>query len=149
MWAMTTSVTTPPATPAATTALSATVDRFLAAVTAGRGGDLRALYAAGAVLDATVPGRAFQLVGPERIAEQYSRWYDEPGTFDDFVRQPWRGGEALRYVFRSHQGGVPYAAQHCHVLELDADGAIRRDTFLCGGRWTDDLLARMVAEHAG
>jgi hypothetical protein len=146
MWAMTTDVTTPPA---ATTALSATVDRFLAAAAAGRGGDLRALFAADAVLDATVPGRAFQLAGPERIAEQYARWYDEPGTFDDLVRQPWAGGEAVRYALRSHQGGVPYAAQQCHVFEIDAHGAIRRDTFFCGGRWSDDLLARMVAENAG
>lgn len=134
-------------TTAGTTAAE-TVERFLAAALAGRGDDLRALYAADAVLDATVPGWRFARTGPDNIARQYAGWFSEPGTFDELVRMPTPTGEAVRYLVRSQEDGVPYVAHHMHVFEIGDDGRIRRDTFFCGGRWDAALQARMAQENA-
>jgi hypothetical protein len=145
MRAMTTTALDPlAATPSATAAV---VDRFLVAAEAGRGGDLVALYAADAVLDATVPHWRFQLTGPERIAAQYSAWFSEPGVFEELVRMPTPTGEAVRYAIRSTADGTPYVAHHSHLFEVDEAGAIVRDTFFCGGRWGESLLARMAEEQ--
>jgi hypothetical protein len=38
---------------------------------------------------------------------------------------------------------VPHAAHHCHVLVVDDDGLIARDTVFCGGRWDAARLAKM------
>ena len=128
--------------------LSATIDRFLAAAQAGRGDQIRALYADDAVLDATVPSWRFQLRGPDRISRQYTGWFSEPGVFDELVRLPVAGGESVRYLIRSQEDGERYVAHHCHFFEVGADGLIQRDTFFCGGRWGDELVARMAAEQA-
>lgn len=132
-----------------TTTDTSTVERFLAGARAGSGDDIRPLYAVDAVLDATVPGWRFRLDGPDAIAAQYAGWFSEPGTFDELAVLPVLGGAAVRYLVRSHEGGVPYAAHHCHLFEIGDDGLITRDTFFCGGRWGDELLAEMAEAQRG
>jgi hypothetical protein len=93
-----------------------------------------------------VPDWRFAVHGPEAVARQYSAWFKDPGTFEEFERHPVDGGEVLVYLLTWEEGGVPHAAHHCHVLQFDADGRIAGDRFFCGGRWDAAHLAEMAAE---
>jgi hypothetical protein len=126
-----------------TTVTTAAIDRFLDGVVAGAGID-PAVYAADAVLDATVPGWRFSASGPEGIADAYRRWFADPGAFEELDRLPIPGGEVVRYFLTWVERGLVHAAHHCHVLLLDDGGLIRRDTVFCGGRWDAGLLAQMA-----
>lgn len=133
---------------------STTVDRMLDAIAAGRGRDLAPLYADDAVLDATVPNWRFHVHGADAIGAQYAGWFSHPARFEELCRRPVPGGEVVNYFLEWQEAGVPYGAHHCHVLELDADGRIARDTVFCGGRWDAALMAAMAdadakAGHAG
>ncbi len=133
-----------------TTTTSTTVDRFLAAVAAGRAGGLAALYAPHAVLDATVPNWRFQVRGAAAIASQYARWFTHPGRFEELDRAAFAGGEVVSYLLTWEEHGVPHAAHHCHVLAIDATGYITSEKVWSGGRWDAALLAEMgAAGHAG
>ena len=125
--------------------MSDSVSRLLDAATAGDGVP-EGVFAADAVLDATVPGWRFAKTGPEAIARQYAGWFADPGEFEELIRRPVDGGEVVTYLFAFAKNGVPHAARHCHVFELAEDGRIRRDTMFCGGQWDAALLARMAAE---
>ena len=126
-----------------------TVDRLLELIADGRGAAVAELCAEGAVLDATVPGWRFHCRGPQAIAEQYARWFANPGRFEELDRQVVHDGEVVTYLVASEEGGVPFAAHHCHRITLDADGRITGDRFFCGGRWDAALLAAMEeADHA-
>lgn len=122
------------------------VDRFLEAVAGGAGLPV-ALYAAGAHLDATVPGWRFAAEGPEAITAEYGRWFAAPGRFEELDRTPIPGGEVVTYLLTWVEDGVPHAAHHCHRLRLDEDGRIASDTVFCGGRWDAALLAQMAEER--
>jgi hypothetical protein len=50
----------------------------------------------------------------------------------------------VQYLLTWVENGVPHAAHHLHVLEVD-DGKITADTVVCGGRWPAGLLADMQA----
>lgn len=127
-----------------------TVDRLLAAIESGAGGTVADLYADGALLDATVPGWRFALRGSDAVARQYGTWFAAPAAFEELVRLAVDHGEVVTYLLTWDEGGVPHAAHHCHVLELDARGRIARDLFFCGGRWDAARLAEMAAaQHAG
>jgi hypothetical protein len=118
------------------------VTRLLDAVTAGTGTP-EGVFAAEAVLDATVPGWRFSVRGESAIREQLAEWYADPGEFEDLSRTPVPGGEIVRFLLTWTEHGVPHAAHQSHLIEFDADGRISRDTMFCGGRWDAGLLAQM------
>ena len=125
------------------------VDSFLDAVSAGCGVPAE-LFAADAVLDATVPGWRFAARGADAVARQYSDWFAASGVFEELDRLDVGGGEVVCYLLTWLERGIPHAAHHCHVLRFAADGRINRDRFFCGGRWDAGLLAEMAAaNHAG
>lgn len=147
---MTTTMTPLPNTTATPPAsLSPTVDRFLDAVCSG-GGVPADLLAADMVLDATVPDWRFAAHGRVAVARRYGDWFAAPAQFEELERSAFAGGEVVTYLLTWEERGVPHAAHHCHVLELDGDGRIGRDRFFCGGRWDAARLAEMAcAQHAG
>jgi len=119
------------------------VDDFLAAV---RSATIPACtaWAPDAVLDATVPGWRFGMLGPDEIRAEYSGWFADPGEFLEFMRLPVPGGELVRYLLAWTEDGVPHLAHHMHVLEVEG-GLIRSDTVVCGGRWPAPLVSEMQA----
>lgn len=58
-------------------------------------------------------------------------------------------GELVELTLTWVEAGVPHLCHQAHLLELDPDGRITRDTMFCGGRWLADLLAEMEAADAG
>lgn len=122
-----------------------TVDRFLEAIASGDGVPTE-LFAADAVLDATVPGWRFPLRGAGRISAQYDGWCCHPATFEELQRLTVDGGEVVTYLLTWLVRGIPHAAHHIHVLRFDASGRIAADRFFCGGQWDAALLARMAVE---
>lgn len=118
------------------------VRAFLAAVAAGRGRELAALYADGATADCTVPNWRFTVSGNVAIGEQYAVWYADQAEFAELDVRTTPSGVVLTFLISWEEHGVPHAAHHCHLLDLDA-GEIVRDTVFCGGRWSAALLATM------
>jgi len=126
-----------------TTSPATTIDRFLAEICAGA--VTTAPYAPDATLDAVVPGWRLSATGADAIAEQYRGWFAHPAELEELRRLPTALGEVLEYTVAWTQDGVPHAARHIHVLELDDAGRITRDHVWCGGRWPAGLLAEMEA----
>jgi hypothetical protein len=120
------------------------VDEFLEAIAAGHGLP-ESVYAPHAVLDATVPGWRLRRTGPADIVAEYARWFADPARFEELERRPVPGGEVVTYMLAWSEDGVPHAAHHCHILDIDAaSGRIVHDTVFCGGRWNATLLAQMA-----
>jgi hypothetical protein len=119
------------------------VDRLLASIEAAS--VPAELYAPDARLDAVVPGWRFELVGGDAIAAEFGRWFDHPGTLEELRREPTATGEVVEYTVAWEEDGMPYAARHIHLLEVDDLGRIRSDHVWCGGRWPSPLLAQMEA----
>ncbi len=127
------------------TNISTSVDRLLELISQGRGSEAAALYAPHALLDATVPEWRFQKRGGQSIAEVWSRWFDEPGRFDELDRMRLPDGEVIRYVEASQSNGTTFTVHHCHVLTLDeTTGLIARHHVWCGGRWYPPRRAEMA-----
>ncbi len=123
---------------------SRTVERFLGAVVAGAGLPPD-LYAPDAVLDATVPEWRMRRTGPDAIVEEYRTWFADPGRFEELRRCPLAdGGEVVTYLLAWEEDGTPMASHHSHLLLLDDEDRIVRDTAFCGGRWPASLLAEMA-----
>jgi hypothetical protein len=121
------------------------VDRLLDLISTGRAGEGADLYAADALLDATVPGWRFQKRGGAAIAAVWASWFDEPGRFEELDRAPTPDGELVRYLVASEEDGRAFAAHHCHLLTLDeVSGLIVRHQVWCGGRWYADRLQEMA-----
>jgi hypothetical protein len=99
-------------------------------------------WADDAVLDATVPGWRFTCQGPAAIRVEYGKWFADVGHFETVRRESFAGGEVVEYLLVWEEHGVPHAAHHLHLIDV-ADGRIVRDTVMCGGRWSADLLAQM------
>jgi hypothetical protein len=87
--------------------------------------------------------------GPDAIRAEYSRWFADPGHFDELRRYPAGGGasEVVEYTLSWSENGVPHAGHHMHLLTV-RDGLIVADTVFCGGRWPAALLAEMEAADA-
>ncbi len=136
------------------TAANSAVDSFLSAVAGATIPDCDA-WSDHAVLDATVPNWRMHRYGPDAIRAEYSGWFADAGQFEHLHRVPIPGGELLEYDLTWVQEGVPHAAHHVHLLQVE-DDRIVRDTVVCGGRWPAALLAQMEASddqpparHAG
>jgi hypothetical protein len=127
------------------TADARAVDAFLSAVEHATIGSCTA-WAPEAVLDATTPGWRFRTRGPAAIRAEYAEWFADPGRFEELRRIPIPGGEVVQYLLTWTENGVPHAAHHMHVLEVQ-DGRIVVDTVMCGGRWPASRLADMQASQ--
>jgi hypothetical protein len=118
------------------------VDRFAAAIESGVrvGGDV---FAAEAVVDATVPNWRWTIRGGQAIADAFAGWFAHPGHFESLRRSPLTDGELLEFTLTWQENGVPHACHEAHRLTL-RDGRIVEDTVYCGGRWPAALLAEMA-----
>lgn len=105
------------------------------------------LFAADAVLDATVPLWRYETSGGEAIGRELGNWYRDPASIDKVVRRPIPGGVAVELDFSWEDGGVPHASHQLHLLTIDG-ATIAADTVFCGGRWNAELLAEMEAARA-
>lgn len=122
---------------------STAVDAFLAAVT-GATIPVCEAWHEDAVLSATVPNWRFHRYGADAIRTEYAGWFADPGEFEHLRRTAVPGGEVVEYDLVWVQAGVPHAAHHIHLLDLEGDRIVR-DTVVCGGRWPAALLAEMEA----
>jgi hypothetical protein len=106
------------------------------------------VWAADAVLDATVPNWRLHASGPDAIRAEYSRWFADPGKFEDLRRQQLDdgSGELVEYTLSWVENGVPHAGHHMHRLVV-RDDRIVADTVFCGGRWPASLLAEMESAN--
>ena len=118
------------------------VERYLAAI---EGAAMGACDALGPemTLDATVPNWRYQVEGGAAVRGELSRWFADPGTFEELERTPLPTGELVEFTLRWEEGGVPHAVHQAHVLDV-TDGWITRDRVWCGGRWSATLLAEMA-----
>jgi hypothetical protein len=123
------------------------VDRFLAAIAAGRFHEVDAL-AEDVEMDATVPHWRFSVRGAYAVRQMMSRWYADPGQFEELRRTPLPDGELVEFLLCWEERGVPHATHQIHVLELDGTGHITFDRVWCGGRWPAPLLAEMAEAAA-
>ncbi|MDQ1491157.1 MAG: hypothetical protein QOD57_3513 [Actinomycetota bacterium] len=102
-------------------------------------------WAAGAVLDAVVPGWRFSTTGAPAVEAQFRDWFRDPGVLEEVRRHATANGEVVELTVTWVENGVPHAARQAHVLELDGEGRIAHDHMWCGGRWPATLLAEMEA----
>ncbi len=122
------------------------VDLFLEAVCAATIETCDA-WAPDATLDATVPNWRFRRAGVPAIRETYRTWFADPGQIEHLRRERISTGEVVEYDLTWTEAGVPHAAHHVHVLDIEND-LIVADLVLCGGRWPASLLAEMEAADA-
>jgi hypothetical protein len=128
-----------------TTTATTAVDRLLHAVSTP-GTPIADIYAADAVLDATVPGWRFTVRGSQSIGYQFAEWFRDPATLEELDRHPTPTGEVVEYTVAWEEGGVPHAGHHVHVLTIDpTTDRITADHMWCGGRWPAPVLAQMEA----
>ncbi len=118
------------------------VDRLTAAIEAGVRIE-HGVFAAGAVVDATVPNWRWTIRGAEAILDTFAAWFADPGRFESLRRTPLPDGELLEFTLTWQENGVPHACHQAHRLTL-RDGGIVEDTVFCGGRWPAGLLAEMA-----
>src|SRR6202023_1266560 len=113
------------------TAMTNPVDRFTQAVeTASIGGV--GVFAADAVLDATVPNWRFTVSGSANIEAELARWFADPGRFEELTVTQLPDGALLEFVLAWEEDGEPHMAHQAHRLRL-RDGLISSDTAWCGG----------------
>lgn len=118
------------------------IDRLLADITAGTGIGPE-VFAADAVLDATVPNWRFSLTGEGHVRHQLSNWFADAGEFEEIERTPIGDGELVTFLLTWTERGELHAAHQAHVLQV-RDDRIVSDTMFCGGRWPAPLLAEMA-----
>lgn len=123
------------------------IEAFTAAIAAAAIPSLD-VFAADAVVDATVPNWRFTMRGADDIRQQFAHWFADPGHFEELRRTDLPDGAVVEFLLAWEEDGVPHAAHQLHHLTV-RDGRIVRDTVFCGGRWPAELLAEMEeAAHA-
>jgi len=118
------------------------VDALLAGIEAGAVPE--GVFSDDAVLDATVPNWRFTTRGAAAVRAELSRWYADPGTFEDLRRSRLADGELLEFTLTWAENGVTHMCHQAHILRL-RDGQVTSDTAFCGGRWPAPLIAEMTA----
>ena len=118
------------------------VSRYLDSIEQGAMGGCDAV-SSDIELDATVPNWRFAVHGSRAVLAELSRWYTDPGSFEELRRTPIPAGELVAFTLRWEADGVPHAAHQVHILEV-ADAHITRAQVWCGGRWPAALLAEMA-----
>jgi hypothetical protein len=118
------------------------IDALLAGIESGAlpGG----VFSQDAVLDATVPNWRFTTRGAGAVHAELSRWYADPGTFQDLRRNRLTDGELVEFTLMWEENGVTHMCHQAHILRL-RDGLVASDTAFCGGRWPAPLIAEMAA----
>ena len=108
------------------------IDQFLAGIASARiPGDV---FHDEAVLDATVPNWRYQVHSATAVRAEFSKWYADPGRFDDVRRTNIPGGELVEFTLSWNEDGVEHRCHQAHVLQLQGDRVVK-DTAWCGGRW--------------
>jgi hypothetical protein len=120
------------------------VDELVAGIEAGA--VPASVFSADAVLDATVPNWRFSLRGRERVQAELSRWFADPGHFEQLSRTSLPDGELVQFTLAWEERGVAHRCHQAHILRLE-DGRIAGDTAFCGGRWPASLVAEMNLEE--
>lgn len=96
------------------------------------------------VLDATVPNWRFTTRGAAGVQAELSRWYADPGVFEDLRRTPLPEGELVEFTLRWNEDGVTHMCHQAHILRVSGTQVVS-DTAWCGGRWPAPLIAEMAA----
>ena len=105
-------------------------------------------FAPGMVLDATVPNWRYTVQGSDRVEAELSRWYADPGHFEEPSVTPLPTGALVEFVLTWEEHGEPHMCHQAHLLEVRG-GLITKDTAWCGGRWDAALQAEMAEAAAG
>ena len=119
------------------------IDRFTAAIAAATIPQLD-VFAADAVVDATVPNWRWTMHGADQIRAEFSRWYADPGRFEELSTVDLPDGRLVEFLLTWEEDGERWAAHQIHRISVH-DGLIVRDTVFCGGRWSAELCAEMNA----
>jgi hypothetical protein len=122
------------------------VSRLLDAVASGTGVPTD-LFAADAVLDATVPHFRFAQRGPARVAGQLSSWFADPGELSEVRRTPVEDGEVVAFTLHWLEQGRRMCARQVHLVGVEDDRITRLEVW-CGGRWDpatqEEIAAALV-----
>jgi hypothetical protein len=118
------------------------ITRFLDQVERGEGIG-PGIFAADAVLDATVPHWRLTRHGEAAIRAQLSTWYADPGHFTELERVEVPGGEFVRFELAWTENGEQFVARQAHALQV-AGGRITAALMWCGGRWGEQLIAEIA-----
>jgi hypothetical protein len=102
------------------------------------------VFAEDASLDATVPNWRFTTRGAAAVHAKLSRWYADPGTFEDLHRSRFDNRELVEFTLTWEENGVRHMCHQAHIICL-RDGQVVSDTAFCGGRWPAELIAEMAA----
>jgi hypothetical protein len=117
------------------------IDALLAGIEAGAVPE--GVFGDDVVLDATVPNWRFTTQGAAAVRAELSRWYADPGTFEDLHRSRLADGELVEFTLTWEENGVTHMCHQAHILRL-RDGQVTSDTAFCGGRWPAPLIAEMT-----
>jgi hypothetical protein len=119
-----------------------TIDALLAGIESGAIPE--GVFSDQAVLDATVPNWRFTTRGAAAVRAELSRWYADPGVFEDLHRTPLDDGELVEFTLTWEEHGISHMCHQAHILRLHL-GKVASDTAFCGGRWPAALIAEMAA----
>jgi hypothetical protein len=117
------------------------IDALLDGIEAGDLPD--GLFSDDAVLDATVPNWRFTTRGGTAVRAELSRWYGDPGTFENLSRSRLPDGELVEFTLTWQENGVTHMCHQAHIIRLH-NGKVASDTAFCGGRWPAPLIAEMA-----
>jgi hypothetical protein len=102
------------------------------------------IFSQDAILDATVPNWRFTTRGATPVQAELSRWFADPGCFQNLHRTSLDEGELVEFTLTWEENGVTHMCHQAHIIRLQ-DGQIASDTAFCGGRWPASLIAEMAA----
>jgi hypothetical protein len=102
------------------------------------------VFSEDALLDATVPNWRFTARGAAAVHAVLSRWYADPGTFEDLHRSRFDDEEVVEFTLTWEENGVSHMCHQAHIIRL-RDRQVASDTAFCGGRWPAKLIAKMAA----
>ena len=117
------------------------IDALLSGIEAGA---VPAVFSDDAMLDATVPNWRFTTRGAAGVRAELSRWFADPGRFEDLRRTPLPDGELVEFTLTWSEDGVEHMCHQAHVLRVSGH-QVASDTAWCGGRWPAPLIAEMAA----
>jgi hypothetical protein len=120
------------------------VDELVAGIEAGS--VPAGVFSDDAELDATVPNWRFSARGREQVRAELSRWFADPGHFEQLSRTPLPDGELVQFTLTWEERGVAHRCHQAHILRLEG-GRVASDTAFCGGRWPASLVAEMNFEE--
>jgi hypothetical protein len=118
------------------------VDALIAGIEAGA--VPAGVFSEDAWLDATVPNWRFITRGGAAVRAELSRWYADPGVFEELRRGRLDDGELVEFTLTWEEDGVSHMCHQAHILRL-RNGQVASDTAFCGGRWPAPLIAEMAA----